>query len=141
MWVGIHKCMEAILRISLYNYLYSKLAKMLSFLLSQNCRRREQNRFCLEAGDWGVWKGRGQVAQAMYIHVSKCKNNKIKEQKIKYIRKQSKTTTEQTVGRKERWGQPAVAEQIKKWTTELNTTFPKEEVQMAKKHMKNAHHH
>jgi hypothetical protein len=27
MWVAIHKCMEAMLGISLYNYLYPKLAK------------------------------------------------------------------------------------------------------------------
>jgi hypothetical protein len=29
---------------------------------------------------------------------------------------------------------------IKKWATELNRTFSKKEVLMAKKHMKNAHH-
>jgi hypothetical protein len=29
MWVVIHKCMEAILGISLYSYLYLKLAKMI----------------------------------------------------------------------------------------------------------------
>jgi hypothetical protein len=34
MWVVIHMCMEAMLGISLYSYLYLKLAKMLSFLLS-----------------------------------------------------------------------------------------------------------
>jgi hypothetical protein len=32
--VAIHMCMKAMLRISLYSYLYLKLAKMLSFLLS-----------------------------------------------------------------------------------------------------------
>jgi hypothetical protein len=29
MWVAIHKCMEAMLGISLYSYLYLKLAKLL----------------------------------------------------------------------------------------------------------------
>jgi hypothetical protein len=51
--------MEAMLGISLYSYLYPKLAKTLSFLLSlmfslQQNQRRGQNRFSLEAGDLGV---------------------------------------------------------------------------------------
>jgi hypothetical protein len=76
MWVAIHKCMEAMLGISLYSYLYLKLAKTLFFLLSlmfslqQNQRTRGQNRF------W--WWGKGEVAQIMYTHVSQCRNNKIK---------------------------------------------------------------
>jgi hypothetical protein len=58
MWVAIHKCMEAVLGISLYIYLYLKLAKTISFLLSpmfsrqQNWRTRGRNSFCPEAG-WG----------------------------------------------------------------------------------------
>jgi hypothetical protein len=42
------------------------------FSLQQNQRTKGQNSFCLEVGDGGV------VAQTMYTHVSKCKNDKIK---------------------------------------------------------------
>jgi hypothetical protein len=62
MWVAIHMCMEATLGISLYRYLYLKLAKnAISFLLcfkfslQQNQRTRGLNRFCLE-----VRRGRGR---------------------------------------------------------------------------------
>jgi hypothetical protein len=53
-WVAIHICMEATLRISLYSYLYFKLAKtpcflLLSFIfLQENWRIKGQNTFCLE---------------------------------------------------------------------------------------------
>jgi hypothetical protein len=43
--------------------------------LQQNQRTRGRNRFCPEVG-----VGRG-VAQIMYTHVSKCKNDKIKSRK------------------------------------------------------------
>jgi hypothetical protein len=40
--------------------------------LEQNWRTRGQNRFCPEV------EGRIEVAQIMYTHVNKCKNDKIK---------------------------------------------------------------
>jgi hypothetical protein len=49
------------------------------FSIQQNQKTIGQNRFCLEAGTCGRGCGCwGDVAQAMYTHVSKCKNDKIK---------------------------------------------------------------
>jgi hypothetical protein len=47
--------------------------------LQQNQRTKVQNRFCPEVGGGGR---RWEVAQTMYTHVSKCKNDKIKDRKI-----------------------------------------------------------
>jgi hypothetical protein len=55
-WVAIHMCMEAMLGISLYNYLYLKLATMLRLsyyllcFLFNKWRKRGWNMFCLEVG-------------------------------------------------------------------------------------------
>jgi hypothetical protein len=72
-WVTIYMCMEAMLGISLYSYPFSQTSKNAVFLitsyafLQQSWRIRGQNRFCPEVR-------RAGAAQAMYIHVSKCKN-------------------------------------------------------------------
>jgi hypothetical protein len=70
MWIVIHMCMEAMLRISLYSYLYLKQAKMLcfSYLLCFFFNKIGQK--------LGVGVGVRKVAQTMYTHVSKCKNGK-----------------------------------------------------------------
>jgi hypothetical protein len=90
-WVAIHKCTGAMPGISLNSYLYLKLEKMLclSYYLLRflfNKIRRGRNRFCPEAGrgDAGMGAEEADVAQTMYIHVSKCKNDKIKERKDSY---------------------------------------------------------
>jgi hypothetical protein len=44
MWVAIHKCMEEMLGICLYSYLYPKLAKTLSFLLSHFSSTKLENK-------------------------------------------------------------------------------------------------
>jgi hypothetical protein len=91
MWIAIHKCMEAMPGISLYRYLYPKLAKtlylsyyLLCFLYSKT---GEEEGGTGSAWKWRVGGGRekdgGELAQAMYTHVSKCKNNKIKGERKK----------------------------------------------------------
>jgi hypothetical protein len=75
LWVAIiQKCTEATLGISLYSYLYLKLAKTLYYYLL--C--------CLfnKIGERGGGRRMGEVAQTMYTHISKCKNDKIQERKI-----------------------------------------------------------
>jgi hypothetical protein len=85
MWVAIHMCLEAMLGISLYSYLHLKLAKIIFFLIiayvfsskkTEN-KRAEQVLPRSSAGWGGVWR----VAQTMYTHVTKCKNDKIKQRK------------------------------------------------------------
>jgi hypothetical protein len=75
--------MEAMLQISLYSYLYLKLAKMLYLSYYTLCflfnKIREQ-----EGKTGFAWsEGWGEVAQAMYTHVSKCKNYKLKTKQNK----------------------------------------------------------
>jgi hypothetical protein len=83
-WVAKHKCMEAALVISLHNYLYLKLAKMLS--LSYYLLYFLFNKIREQEGQGKGGRGRkGKVPQTMYTHESKCKNNKRKERKKSVI--------------------------------------------------------
>jgi hypothetical protein len=74
--------METTQGISLYNYLNLKLAKMLCFSYYLLCfffnKIGEQEGRTGSAQRWGSGGGTGEVAQIMYILVSKCKNDKIK---------------------------------------------------------------
>jgi hypothetical protein len=78
MWAAIHKCIEAMLGISLYSYSYLKLTKMLVFLIisyvfsstkSENKRSKQILPKSVVGGRW----------PKQYIHLSKCKNDKIKK--------------------------------------------------------------
>jgi hypothetical protein len=75
-WVEIHKCMEPTQGISLYSYLYLKLAKMAGFsnylLWFFSYKIGEQ-----EGRTGSAWR-QGGVMQIMYLYVSKCKNDEIK---------------------------------------------------------------
>jgi hypothetical protein len=82
MWVVIHICVETTQGISLYSYLYLRLAKTLFFSYNLLCFLF--NKIGEKEGGKGSaqkWEGGGKCgagAQLMYTHVSKCENNKIK---------------------------------------------------------------
>jgi hypothetical protein len=81
MWVVIHMCIEATVGISLYSYLYLKLAKTLYlsyYLYVFSSTKLEKRVEQVPPGSGGSGR-RGYMAQTMYIHVSKYKNGKIKE--------------------------------------------------------------
>jgi hypothetical protein len=84
--------MEATLGISLYSHLYLKLAKTLCLSYYLLClifnKIREE-----EGGTGSVRKcggGGKKVAQTMYTHVSKCKNNNNKKIVNKLIKNKTK---------------------------------------------------
>jgi hypothetical protein len=79
MWVAIHMCTEAKLGISHCSYHYLKLSKMLCFSYYFFCFLF--NKIRKQEGRKGSAPG-GEVAQIMYTHVSKCKNDKIKRKKL-----------------------------------------------------------
>jgi hypothetical protein len=75
-----YKCMEATLGITLYGYFYLKLAKTLCLSYYLLCFLF--NKFGEQEGGTGSAQkqvGGGEAAQIMSTHVSKCKNDKIKE--------------------------------------------------------------
>jgi hypothetical protein len=79
MWFAIHQYLEARLGISLYSYLYLKLAKTLylfiiSYILSSTKSENKRVEKVLP-GSGSIGVGRSGT---MYTHVSKCKNDKIK---------------------------------------------------------------
>jgi hypothetical protein len=57
MCIAIHKCMEPTLRISPYSYLYLKLAKTLSFLLSLMFSTKSENKRVEQVGREKVGEG------------------------------------------------------------------------------------
>jgi hypothetical protein len=79
MWVVIHMCMEAMIGISPYSYLYLKLAKMscLSYyyllcFLFNTIGEEGRTGSAWKRGGWGQ---EGKVAQTMYTYMNKCTNN------------------------------------------------------------------
>jgi hypothetical protein len=77
-------CIESMLGISLYRYLYLKLAKTLCVSYYLLCflfnKIREQEEGTCSAWNWEWGWEREEVDQTMYTHMSKCKNTKRKNQ-------------------------------------------------------------
>jgi hypothetical protein len=78
MWVSIHVFMDTTLGISLYSYLYLKLAKHHVFLIFFSKKLENKK---VEQVLTGSRESKREVAQTMYTHVSKCKYYKIKNEK------------------------------------------------------------
>jgi hypothetical protein len=81
MWVAIHKCMEAILGIFLHSYLYLKLAKTICIYYHLCFCFNKIGEQVLPGQGEEKGRRRGEVAQRMYTHVSKCKSDKMKKGK------------------------------------------------------------
>jgi hypothetical protein len=77
--------MEAMIVISLYSYLYLRLAKMICLsyyllcFLFHKIGEQDGRKGSVQKWGGGEDRGRGEVSQTMYTHVSKCKNDKVKE--------------------------------------------------------------
>jgi hypothetical protein len=72
--------------------------------------------------------------------VSKLKRPPTKWEKIFASYKSDKGLKTRIHGVLKKLNSPKIDEPIKKWASEPNRSFSKEEIQMAKKHMKKAHH-
>jgi hypothetical protein len=75
--------MEATLGISLYSYLYPKVAKMICLSYYRLCFLF--NKIREEPRTGSVWKRGGEGCGTMYTHVTKCENDKIKGGKKKWF--------------------------------------------------------
>jgi hypothetical protein len=85
--------METMLGISLYSYLYLKLAKMLClsyyllcFLFNKIREQEGRTGSARKGGSRRCWEER-EVNEKMYTHVSKCKSDKIKERRKQIVGK------------------------------------------------------
>jgi hypothetical protein len=80
MWVVIHIYMESMLGISLYTCLYTKIAKTLclSYYVYVSSSTKSENK---REEKVLPRSGGKEVPQTMCIHVSECKNAKIKKSK------------------------------------------------------------
>jgi hypothetical protein len=86
MWIAIHMCMEAMLGICLYSYLYPKLAKnnvflIISYVFSSTKSEKRAEQVLPASRGLGSGRSGGKRAQTMYADVSKCKKDKIKGEK------------------------------------------------------------
>jgi hypothetical protein len=83
-WVIIQMCMETMIGISLYHYLYFKLAKILClsyyllWFLFNNFKEQEGGTGSAQKGEAAMGVDEGEATQIMYTHMNKCKNDKMK---------------------------------------------------------------
>jgi hypothetical protein len=79
MWVAIHKCREAMLGVSLHSCLYLRAGKAICLsyyllcCLFNKSEHNRANRFCQEVVESRCEE---DIAQTIYVHVSKCKKIK-----------------------------------------------------------------
>jgi hypothetical protein len=87
LWVVNHMFMEATLQISLYNYLYLKLAKCCVFLFNKIGEQEGGKGSARKLWGLGV-----EVAQTTYTHVNEYKNHKRKKEERNQCKSKNKCT-------------------------------------------------